>query len=171
MLTFNSQPSINGLIQRIAFELDAHIVFVIKEDGQILYHSDFSNKDELAKIAALATALLSAASSMGATEEDPNNSILRISCETATNDIYFCSIDQNHWLFSIYPHPQNPGKTRMILRNYAGLMTKISKSDSQTQEIEQKSRVKMSPLAQNDRSLFANITDDEIDKLFDEAQS
>jgi predicted regulator of Ras-like GTPase activity (Roadblock/LC7/MglB family) len=185
------QPSLPGLIQRMSHDLGTKAVILFHESGQIVYRSGWLDEDNFPSIAALAAAMIAAGKSLGQLGE-ATDSPTRFSCDSDEIGLYTVAVGAHHWLAALYDQPLNPGQFRMKVRRYAEKFTGFGVYNPDQWEFEErpqgpsshddKTRATMPPavsektallenLTEQDSTLFSNITDDEIDSLFENARS
>lgn len=137
-------------------------VAVLRSDGIVLYY--YSNNDSDEK--SLSSYFVLAAGAWQASNEirshvnlGDNEEIFRFSFDTSSQGVYVLSIDvheTNYLLVSTYKNEVNPGQIKSKLRLVRdGLKQHLALNEKMT-EAEKEEQNK----------LFANITDDEIEKLF-----
>ncbi|MGZ3702855.1 MAG: hypothetical protein ACXWSD_13790, partial [Bdellovibrionota bacterium] len=108
-------------------------------------------------------------------------SATRFSADSDSMGLYTVGVSQGVWLAVIYEQPLNPGQFRMRVRRYAEILSKFGVEKPPQWEVpangatlrpESKadSTHPVIPTLHND-ILFMNITDDEIDHLFENPRS
>jgi len=169
--TSQEQPAVHGLIERINHELGAKAVVLLHENGQVLHRSGWIDEDEYPSMAALVAGAPS-----------------RFACDSESMGLYTVGIMNGVWLTVLYDQPLNPGQFRMKVRRYAELLARLGVQRPEQWEVTDfgtssgatratlppvSSRATPRPefLTAKDSSLFGNITDDEIDELFENARS
>ena len=180
--SFPTQPSLQGLIQRMSHELNAKAVLLFNDHGQILGRSGWLEDAHFPAMAALAAAMISAGRTLGELGDNPEESPTRFSCDSGSTGLYTVSVGAGRWLTTLYDQPLNPGQMRMRIRKYAETFAQIEEestlrafeSDENRQlfgatlsPVEPEISTPLGKLTEKDSTLFGNITDDEIDRLFE----
>ena len=121
--------------------------------------------------------MASASQSLGQLGDEEGNGEIptRISSESASIGLYGVAVNEDFWLATLYDQPLNPGLFRMKVRRYAATMAGLgvnlpSQWQSEGASHLDKTGVNLSP-GSDSSTLFENITDDEIDNLFDDVRS
>lgn len=173
----------------MSHELGAKAVLVLEETGQVLLRYGWISESEFPSMAALISAMIATGKSFGQLggglfAESP----ARFSCDSDDMGLYTVSVEAGVWLAVLYEQPLNPGLFRMKVRRYAALLAKLGVTSPQQWEVTESGTadlsggsnlapVSQSPSAPSERmtpakaSLFGDITDDEIDKIFENARS
>lgn len=170
----------------MSHELGTKAAILFHENGQILYRSGWLDENEFPAIAALAAAMIAAGKSLGSIGE-ASDSPNRFSCDSNQVGLYTVAVGAEHWLAALYDQPLNPGQFRMKVRRYAETFAKLGVAAPDQWEMEESTGgaeegVIMTPaepkrsapaekLTEKKPTLFSNITDDEIDSLFENARS
>lgn len=189
------QPTIGSVVQRLAQEVNAQAALLLHENGQVLQRSGWVNDDQYPAIAALVAAMIATGKSLSALGDTATNRIPnRLSCDSESLGLYLVGVgpaDQGLWLAVLFDQPLNPGRLRMRVRSYAEMLAKLGSSGEAPLpdwEVPQNGTAiamtgaSLAPavalvshlpekITQADSSLFSNITDDEIDRLFENASS
>ena len=177
-----NQPLLEGYLSRICERISASAAILIHNNGQIISRSGNMNEENFPIMAALISAIASAAKSMSGIDEDKigREFPARISCESEDTSLYVVAVDEDIWLATLYRQPLNPGQIRMEVRRHATSLGQLLQSHiSEPQESafiqeEKKPSTKagatLPPSFVDKSSLFENITDDEIDNLFNGAE-
>lgn len=184
MLDEIHQPSTQSLVERMSHELGARAVLVLHENGQVLHRYGWISENEYPTMAALISAMIATGNSLGKLGEHFPHSPSRLSCDSDAMGLYMVGVNPGLWLAVLYEQPMNPGQFRMKVRRYASLLAKIGVSQPMQWETESPSstRDKVAPkstggsvtmeiITEKNSSLFANITDEEIDEIFENARS
>lgn len=173
MLDHLHQPSVQSLVQRMSHELQAKAVVLLHSSGQVIFKSGWIEDNEFASMAALVAAMTSAGKTLGTLGEDlDKGSPTRFHCESEAIGLYAVGIGEDYWLATLYDQPLNPGLFRMKVRKYAENMAKLGvalPAQWEQNEVVAES-ASLAPELRQKATLFENITDDEIDSLFDEAR-
>jgi hypothetical protein len=190
MLDTRHQPAIESLITRLSQEINAKAVMLIHENGQVMHHHGWMGDNEYPAMAALVSAMIATGKTLGTLGDSFAGSPNRFSCDSEAMGLYLVSIgEEGLWLTALYDQPLNPGMFRMKVRRYAGILERLGASKAD-QQFEMPQNVTgatkagaVSPPASTDRTptpekstgaksgLFTDITDEEIDFLFDGANS
>ncbi len=179
------QPALESLIQRMSHELAAKALVVLHENGQVLYRYGWIEENEHLHMAALVAAMIAAGKSLGQLGENFPGNPSRFGYDSESRGLYTVAVTSEIWLAVLYDQPLNPGKFRMKVRGYAELISKLGVQQPQQWEVPQSDtspRATLPPvssvkgtsseiLTSAKSSLFADISDDEIDKLFENARS
>jgi hypothetical protein len=168
----------------MSHELGARAVVVLHENGQVLHRYGWISEGEFPTMAALIAAMIAAGKSLGQLGENFPDSPSRLSCDSEAMGIYTVGVTPEIWLAVLYEQPLNPGQFRMKVRRYAALLAKLGVS--QPEQWERKptpagsgkvalgayaAGATLEKITENSSSLFGDITDDEIDKIFENARS
>lgn len=179
------QPSVRGLVEKMSHDLSAKAVILLHENGQVLQRSGWIEDSDYPSMAALVVAMIAAGKSLGRLGEAFPGSPSRFSCDSESAGVYTVGVANDIWLAVLYDQPLNPGQFRMKVRRFAELLAKLGVSrPQQWEEVEMgptaganlppvSSRTVGGPenLTAKKSSLFVNITDEEIDQLFENARS
>lgn len=187
------QPAIESLVRRMAEELDAKAALLLHENGQVLESSGWLAEHEYPAMAALVAAMIATGKSLSAMGESFGGAPNRFSCDSDALGLYLVSVGpeaKGLWLAALFDQPLNPGRLRMKVRRYAETMASLGASRPEEAQAMVTKNVASRPAAravlppmearstglpenitQADSSLFSNITDDEIDRLFEEVRS
>jgi hypothetical protein len=180
MLEDLHQPSVQSLVERMADELGARAVVILHDSGQVVHHYGWISDSEFPTIAAM----IAASKSLGQLGENFPSSPNLLSCDSDAMGIYTVAVKQEIWLAVLYEQPLNPGQFRMKVRRYAALLARIGISVPEQWEHHETNAagrivapasnfagVTMEKITVENSSLFANITDQEIDDIFAKARS
>lgn len=167
----------------MSHELGTKAAILFHENGQILFRSGWLDDSQFPTIAALAAAMIATGKSLNALGEG-SDSPKRFSCDSDTIGLYTVAVGSEHWLAALYDQPLNPGQFRMKVRRYAETFARLGLGQEEQWELvaEPSAGVTMSPVGpeistpvakftEKKSALFSNITDDEIDRLFENASS
>jgi len=166
-------------------ELGARAVIVLHENGQVLYRCGWIKESEFPTMAALISAMVATGRSLAQLGDNFPNSPSRFSCDAENMGLYTVAVTPEIWLSVLYEQPLNPGKFRMKVRHYSELLGKLGLSLPQQWSAPKKNSSNgrnLAPMSRSDStllekitptksSLFANITDQEIDDIFDNPNS
>lgn len=170
----------------MSHELGTKAVILFHESGQIIYRSGWMEEPHFPAMAALAAAMIAAGKSLSGLGEKQNNSPKRFACDSDDIGLYTVAVGPEHWLAALYDQPLNPGQLRMKVRRYAETFARLGIERPEQWEMAESSGaeagVSMAPVepessapvekvTEKNSSLFSNITDDEIDRLFENASS
>jgi hypothetical protein len=181
------QPSVSGLVDRIATELAARAVVLLHENGQVLQKSGWIEESEFPSMAALVAAMIATGKSLSELGESFLGAPTRFACDSEAMGLYTVAVADGIWLAVLYEQPLNPGQFRMRVRRYAELLSKLGVERPLQQELTENVTHHVAAGAtshqgtsdsthhviptMNSSMLFTNITDDEIDRLFENARS
>ncbi|HEY8278666.1 MAG TPA: hypothetical protein VIH99_03525 [Bdellovibrionota bacterium] len=179
------QPSLQSLVERISEELSAQAVLVLHENGQVLYRSGWADDNEYPAMAALVAAMISAGRSLGSLGDNFSGAPSRFACDSDRMGLYTVAVTPEVWLAVIYDQPLNPGHFRMKVRRYSEMLARLGVQRQDQWEVTENgipAGATLPPVTAEstgpaeritgpDSSLFANITDEEIDELFENARS
>jgi hypothetical protein len=183
------QPSVQGLIERACTELSAKAVLLLHENGQVLQKSGWIDDNEYPAMAALIAAMIAAGKGIGNLSDSNVGSPSRFACDSEAAGLYTVGVAHGIWLSVLYDQPLNPGQFRMKVRRYSELLARLGVQQPEQWELPQNgtasmpedgatlrpvsSREATTPeiLTAKNSSLFANISDTEIDELFENARS
>lgn len=187
MLEPREQPSAQSLVERMSHELGAKAVLVLQDTGQVVHRYGWINESEFPSMAALIAAMIATGKSFGQLGENFPASPSRFSCDSDEMGLYTVAVTPEIWLAVLYEQPLNPGQFRMKVRRYASLLAKLGVSSPQQWEVTESgttnaagsslapvSRDQSAPLEKitaSKASLFGDITDEEIDNIFENARS
>ena len=179
------QPSVGGVVERMSHDLSAKAVLLLHENGQILHNSGWIEDADYPSIAALVVAMIAAGKSLGSLGEVFPGSPSRFSCDSENTGFYTVGVSQGIWLAVLYDLPLNPGLFRMKVRRYAELLAQLGVRQPEqweSTEISFRTGASLPPvskegiknreiLTKKDSTLFVNITDEEIDQIFENPSS
>lgn len=134
-------------------------VFVCRQDGHLLYNRDYMNMGvESSSIGALLGGVWQAATTLASfIPREDNDGIYRLSFDTSDQGIYILPFDhegESYSLGLLYKNEINPGFLKSRLRDL--LMKMNLELDS----------LDFEKVTTRDGFLFDNITDEEMDKVF-----
>jgi hypothetical protein len=169
----------------MSHELGARAVIVLHENGQVLHRYGWINESEFPTMAALIAAMIATGKSLGQLGENFPGSPSRFACDSDDMGLYTVSVTPEIWLAVLYEQPLNPGQFRMKVRRYSSMLEKLGLAPPRQWEVPHSGTAPgrtMAPAATGasvspekitptKSSLFANITDEEIDDIFDNARS
>ncbi len=197
MLDSRIQPALESVLARLGEEISARAVLLLQEDGQVLHSAGTLSENDTPVMAALIAAMIATGKSLGnlgdAFPDRPN----RFSCDSEWSGIYLVAVEPGIWLSTLYDQPLNPGKLRLRVRQTASIcaqlgvrkavsgvkgMTETPLALPKVTYFDTNSGAKTTPpvatytptpekITENNSSLFTNITDDEIDRLFENPSS
>lgn len=157
----------------MSHELKAKAVVLLHNSGQVIHKSGWIEDNEFASMAALVAAMTSAGKTLGMLGEDTDKGApTRFHCESEAIGLYAVAVNEDYWLATLYDQPLNPGQFRMQVRRYGEALARLGvalPAQWEQDEIPEKS-ASLAPGIRQKATLFENITDDEIDSLFDEAR-
>jgi len=179
------QPSAQSLVERMSHELGAKATLVLHENGQVLHRYGWVNESDFPTMAALISAMIATGKSFGQLGENFPSSPARFSCDSDEMGLYTVSVTPEIWLAVLYEQPLNPGQFRMKVRRYAGFLAKLGVTSPDQWEVTDYGTeaggtlapVSPAPTAPLEKitapksSLFGDITDEEIDNIFENARS
>jgi predicted regulator of Ras-like GTPase activity (Roadblock/LC7/MglB family) len=189
MLDPRFQPSLESLIERMGLEISARAVILLHENGQVLHRHGWIEESEFPAMAALVAAMIATGKSLGGLGESFSSGPSRFACDSDEVGLYMVAVGEGVWLAALYDQPMNPGQLRMKVRRYAETCARLGAEVLDQWELPAPAqspsrpagatlppvRAAVSPIlekiTEDDSSLFTNITDDEIDRLFDDARS
>lgn len=157
----------------MSHELQAKAVILLHRNGQVIHQSGWLEEREFPAMAALVAAMTSAGTSLGSLGENSDKgSPTRFHCESESTALYVISINEEYWLATLYDQPLNPGLFRMKVRRYGEDFSRLGVSlPKQWEEASAAPAGATLPPSETPKmALFENITDDEIDSLFNEAR-
>lgn len=173
------QPSVAGLVQRIATELDAKAVMLLHESGQVLHRSGWVGEEHYPSMAALVAAMIAAGKSLGGMEDGFSGEPGRLSCDSDLMGLYTVAVTGGIWLAVLYEQPLNPGLFRMKVRRYCAFLAQLGVRRPRQWEATEHDDTEdnMRPAHRQEiitpakPTLFGDISDEEIDELFEGARS
>lgn len=160
----SSSLAIDQLIEKMSTELSTEAVLYIHSTGQIIACSGKLPQDEYPIVAALLAGMVSAGTTLihsSATNKDPSDDRKRFSCEYRDGGIYSVAVSADYWIAAVYAGVMNPGQLRMKLRTYAEILEKLH-----TPQVLVTNRSNLAPVSEGLGGNFENITDEEIERLF-----
>lgn len=149
-------------------KLNRYSFFLIRQDGVVLYHNnDLGNSLSKSSIGALLGGVWQASRALSEfIPENKNDEIFRLSFDTSSKGIYILPIkvyEEELFLGLIYFDEVNPGLVKNKIRDMANSL-------SEYLHYELEAQLSKKPAKSSSRKvdfLFENITDDEMDKLFE----
>lgn len=179
------QPSIGGLVERMSDELGANAVVLLHENGQVLQKGGWIDDRDYPAITALVAAMIATGRSLGSLNEKLLGSPTRFACDSDQQGIYTVAVAPEIWLAVLYEQPLNPGLFRMKVRRYADTIKRLGVQKPNQWEVAQSSLApgaNLPPVSSDGpttteiltspkSTLFGDITDEEIDDLFENARS
>ena len=155
-------------------ELGAKASLLLQDNGQVIHFSGEMKESDYPSIAALVAAMIATGKSLGKIGDHFTTSPSRFACDSETMGLYTVAVTEHIWLAALYDQPLNPALHRLKIRRYAEACAKLA--SGATDGVELTLMAKTSPaepaiLTEAKPSLFTNITDDEIDRLFEDASS
>jgi len=159
-----SSSAIDSLVEKMSTELATQAVLFIHNSGQILARSGKLQEEEYPTVAALLAGMVAAGTSLmsAASNDSPEEDRKRFSCEYRSGGIYAVAVGESYWIASVYEEILNPGLLRMRLRKYAEILEKINTP----QALFTKPGCDPAPVLNMPEANFENITDEEIEELF-----
>jgi hypothetical protein len=161
----------------MADELGAKAALLLHETGQVLEFAGEMEERQYPSIAALISAMIATGKSLGQMGDHFTTSPTRFACDSETMGLYTCAVTEDTWLAALYDQPLNPALHRMKIRRYAQACAHLQarsgaiETGAESTPIANMAQGEQAKTTIPDPSLFTNITDDEIDRLFDEASS
>lgn len=147
------------------FDKFSNHLCIVRSDGIVLY-SNSKDKFVEGSIGALASGVWQAASSMMSYVNKNDDSDFRFNFDTSSNGIYILPInlcDTRCYLVAMYQEEFNPAKLKQYLKNLLFLLEMYIRDES----ISVSNESSNFRVTHNRREyLFEDITDEEIDKLF-----
>jgi predicted regulator of Ras-like GTPase activity (Roadblock/LC7/MglB family) len=156
----NTQPEIAPLLGRCNQELGSQATILIHRDGQILAKTGDLPEDDFPALAALVAGMVSAGESLSSLigEIDPGHA-KQLNFGSSSRGIYAVSIKNSYWIAAAHGSLLNPGLYRMQIRRLAIEVERLLEKPS--------ARAISAPARKSDPMLFNDITDEEINQLFD----
>lgn len=168
----------------MSHELGARAVIVLHENGQVVHRYGWISESEFPTMAALISAMIATGKSLGQMGDNFPSGPTRFSCDSEAMGIYTVAVSDGIWLAVLYEQPLNPGQFRMKVRRYAAFLARFGVSQPrqwERGEAENAGRilapgasrtgVSLEKNTEDKSTLFANITDQEIDDIFENARS
>jgi hypothetical protein len=179
------QPSLQSYVQRIGHELSAKAIVLLHENGQVLHHSGWTDDIDFPAMAALVAAMIAAGKSFGKLGENFPDNPCRLACDSDAMGLYTVAVAGGIWLAVLYEQPLNPGLFRMKVRRYSELLARLEVKAPGQWELdsgEAHTGANLLPVSPDKTapkaiftaphsSLFGDISDDEIDRLFEDART
>lgn len=168
----------------MSHELGARAVVVLHENGQVVHRYGWISESEFPTMAALISAMIATGKSLGQLGDNFPSGPTRFSCDSEAMGIYTVAVTAGIWLAVLYEQPLNPGQLRMKVRRYAALMAKLGVSQPRQWERGEaveagrilapgadRAGATLEKNTEDNSALFDNITDQEIDEIFENARS
>jgi predicted regulator of Ras-like GTPase activity (Roadblock/LC7/MglB family) len=194
LLDTRYQPSLESLLQRLGEEISAKAVLLLHESGQVLHQFGALEENEFPAMAALVSAMIATGKSLGSLGEAFAEAPRRLACDSDEVGLYTVAVSEDIWLVALYDQPLNPGLARMKVRRCAEACARLGADIPEPWEmpeivtpsiaapIKAQTGAIVSPpvaldttsqakITEDKNSLFNNITDDEIDRLFENTHS
>jgi predicted regulator of Ras-like GTPase activity (Roadblock/LC7/MglB family) len=196
MLDTRYQPSLESLLQRMGEEISAKAVLLLHESGQVLHQFGQLQEGEFPAMAALVSAMIATGKSLGSLGESFAEAPRRLACDSDEVGLYTVAVGEGIWLVALYDQPLNPGLVRMKVRRCAEACARLGADIPEPWEVPEIVTPKAAPetrahqpvganlsppvaldtigqakITEDKNSLFNNITDDEIDRLFENTHS
>jgi predicted regulator of Ras-like GTPase activity (Roadblock/LC7/MglB family) len=175
------QPSVQGLVERACTELSAKAVVLLHENGQMLQRSGWIDESEYPAMSALIAAMIAAGKSLSQLGESALGEPSRFACDSEASGLYTVGVSNGIWLSVLYDQPLNPGQFRMKVRRYAELLARLGVSKPTQWEVTEnvtQAGATLPPVSSREAkttpvkpTLFGEISDSEIDELFENARS
>lgn len=145
-------------------KLNRYSFFMIRQDGVVLYHNNnMSSNNSRASIGALLGGVWQASRALADfIPKENKNEVFRLSFDTSSQGVYIVPItvkDEELFLGLIYHDEVNPGSIKNKIREMAVSFTQYLERELKDAPLRSK------PGAEN-KYLFADITDSEMDRLF-----
>ncbi len=174
-----------SLVQRMSHELNAKAVVVLHENGQVLHRSGWIEDHDFPSMAALVAAMIAAGKSIGNLGDEFLGSPSRFSCDSDAMGLYIVAVTTDLWLAVLYDQPLNPGLFRMKVRRHSETIARLGIKKPDQWELPQNgtsSGANLPPVSSQTTpskelitpvkpTLFGDISDEEIDELFENARS
>ena len=151
------QPGVQGLLERISQELSCKAVLYLQSDGQVLSSAGWIEKREIPSVAAIVAAVAAAGYSLAPGNENTSEEF-RFHYEFGDTALYAVAVDGQSWLATLYDQPLNPGLVRMKIRRFSETLRRLNRPAAGAY---------LTPPVQKKPAFFENITDEEIDHLFE----
>jgi predicted regulator of Ras-like GTPase activity (Roadblock/LC7/MglB family) len=179
------QPAMESVLIRLGEEISARAVLLLQEDGQILQSTGPLEESEAPTMAALVAAMIATGKSIGSLGGAFPSNPTRFACDSDDSGIYMVAVGTGVWLAALYDQPLNPGKLRLRVRQTAAICAQLGIQKNESKKVPEnitsggaKAPPTMAPISnapekitEQNSSLFTNITDDEIDRLFEISSS
>lgn len=168
------QPNVLALIERAHATLGTQATVLFHRSGQILAKNGDIPEHDYPTVAVLVAGMVAAGQSLAQLMGETENRDYQLSHGTSEGGLYAVRINQDYWVFAVYRSILNPGLFRMHMRRLAQEIEQFLKApngwlanDIQVSQPAMKPGAKMPPGEKSGPRLFDNITDEEIDQLFD----
>ncbi len=178
MLDTRYQPALESLLIDLCDETSASAALLLHQSGQLLHSHGALSTKEYPHIAALVSAIIAAGNSVREV-----GASTRFSFDSEEWGLYASAVNEEIWLAALYDYPINPGLLRRKVKQCAELCEQIGSEVVEPEApLVNSFGANLSPPATpahsapakitgNHPSLFTNITDDEIDRLFENSSS
>lgn len=147
------------VLAQIVDQLATTSVLVIATDGHIVARAGSFSKNEDEKLAALSSGILSASNSL-INLINTNQDQYKVVCSQSDRGVVLEQISKKEWLVALYNGVENPGELRMQLGKYL----RILRSDSSDKSLSFSEPI--NSRTNEGQTFFENISDEEIDELF-----
>ncbi len=201
MLDPKFQPALESVLARLGEEISARAVLLFQEDGQVLHSAGPMSASEVPIMAALVAAMIATGKSLGNLGDAFPGNPSRFSCDSEMSGIYLVEVEPGIWLSALYDQPLNPGKLRLRVRQTARICNQLGIQHARKGSFRGAVSPSASPasatvsspganllgatstpvvkshpqdpekITDANSNLFTNITDDEIDRLFENPSS
>lgn len=178
------QPSLQGLVQRMGQELNAKAVLLLHESGQVLHRSGWVEDADYPPMAALVSAMIAAGRQLSSLGENFVGTPRLFSCDSERMGLYTVAVSPEIWLAVLYEQPLNPGQFRMRVRTYSQELARLgvqlpgqwelgsgAEAGASLPPVSPQTEVSEERITGPKSSLFNDITDEEIENLFENARS
>lgn len=145
-------------------ETAARAVVLLRDDGQVLCHSSSSGASDRARLGSLVVAL--------AAQGKPGllgTAMDRFSCEAGDASVYGASVSPGTWLVSLQEQTLNPGLLRRQTKQYAEAISRALPTGATLSPAMAPGASPLEKITQDKTAIFTDLTDDEIDRLFEDA--
>ena len=167
-------PELQLLLEQAAAGLMADAIVLCHESGQILAAAGDMDQNELPGVAALVSGMIAAGTSLYSRGDKSGDNDLYLIFGNSRGGCYAVQMSDNQWVFSIHRDVENPGLYRMLLRK---LVADAHYLSVEIPDTEGKKGPKNTPASHQNNAimapnsgtkLFGNLSDEEIDRLFDQ---
>lgn len=167
-------------------ELNAKAAILLLESGQIQFSCGEMHESDYPSMAALIAAMIATGKSLGSIGDSFSPPPTRFSCDSETLGLAVVEVGAGIWLAALYDQPLNPALYRHRLKvcadRCASFLRPLTSAATQDPLFSTSAKSKLegakttppakTTLTHNvkiteDSSLFIDITDDEIDRLFE----
>lgn len=167
-------PKISALIEHANHAFGANATLLIHRSGQILAKHGSMDENDYPTLAVLVAGMVAAGQSLAELANAPDSQEFTLAHGVGEHGLYAAQLDTDHWVFSIHQNMLNPGLFRMQVRRLVNeiqreLATKPILVNSVSESPQESANRGVSPAltGQNAPHLFRDITDEEIDRLFE----